>query len=133
MRKQLVQATSFRDLLQGAGVTVVRNAFLFGTFAVALDSLPYPNSLSSFWRGALSANLAWICVWPLDVCKSRRQSGLPQYRGMSAWQLFVDVIKTGAIFRGLGFGLIRSTIGNGCGMLVYTKWSAYLQQKRARD
>ena len=35
------------------------------------------------------------------------------------WQLLKDVAKSGALYRGLFPGLVRSTVANGTGMYMY--------------
>ena len=58
-------------------------------------------------------------MWPLDVAKSQLQSG--NFQGKSYFQLLGLVIRSGRLFQGIVPGLIRSTIANGCSMVVY-KW-----------
>jgi hypothetical protein len=66
----------------------------------------------------MCANLAWITVWPLDVVKTRRQSG--QYNDKSVLCILRDAIKNGDLYRGLSVGMVRSFIANGASMEVYT-------------
>ncbi len=134
VRLQLRQE-NFRlsEVYQGASVTIFRNAFLFASFAIYLDCanvfLPVLSQYA-FVKGAMCANLAWLSVWPVDVIKSRRQSGL--YVGQSSWYMLKDLIKTRALFAGLLPGLARSTIANGSGMYFMTKFVEYMKATRVQ-
>ena len=87
-----------------------------------------PGGLSPFWTGALCANAAWLTVWPMDVVKSQMQSG--NYPNQTFYQLLQKNFRTGALFRGILPGLVRSTISNGCSMVVYKK---VLKELNERD
>ena len=133
IRKQVEHSWSIKEVLNGTGITLGRNAVLFGAFVVYVDLAKQAckagyvptvlmdekqTNLSPFAKGAICANLAWLTVWPADVVKTMRQSG--NYDGnMSSLSLLKDNIKNGRAFRGLVPGLIRSTIANGSSMVVY--------------
>jgi len=121
VRRQVEKDWKFNQVYKGSSATMVRNSFLFMSFAIYMDlsSQIVEGGLSPFWKGAICANLAWMTVWPMDVVKSRIQSG--NYAGQSMLQLLVGSIKDRSMFRGLLPGLVRSTIANGCSMVVYTK------------
>jgi hypothetical protein len=112
---------SVQHLLQATSVTLVRNSLLFGAFSIYRDVIPplLPGSLSPFWVGALSSNLAWLTIWPLDVIKSQRQSG--NFSDKSSLALLRDATRSGLLWRGLLPGLARSTLANGCAMVAYKK------------
>ena len=132
VRRQVTRPWAWKELFSGMTVTMVRNAFLFTSFVVNLDVLETyaPESVrsNSFLKGSIAATAAWIYVWPLDVCKSRRQSGL--YGGIGSIALLTRVFAEGHMFRGLGMGLVRSVIANGCGLYVYTKYMESLRSVR---
>jgi hypothetical protein len=86
------------------------------------------GQMPAFLEGAIAANLAWMTVWPLDVVKSQLQSG--NYAGKSMVQLLGSVYKSGLLMRGLIPGLARSSIANGCAMVVYKKTEAVLKELR---
>lgn len=67
--------------------------------------------------GAVCASMAWATIWPFDVVKSRVQSG--NFEGRNVTQVLREVVKDGALFRGLVPGLVRSAVANGCGMVAY--------------
>ena len=57
-------------------------------------------------------------MWPIDVVKTRRQSG--KYNGKSVLWIISDALKKGDMYRGLSVGMVRSFIANGASMEVYT-------------
>ena len=118
VRRMVQSEWRLRDVYKGSGVTIFRNAFLFACFAINIDlTKHFIGNIGPFWTGALCANMAWFTIWPLDVAKSRKQSGL--YEGVSTFQLVKDIVRTGALYRGLLPGLMRSTVANGTGMFMY--------------
>lgn len=132
--RQVEQAWSVRTLFEGSGVTIGRNAGLFCSFSIYRDVIPplIPGGLGPFWLGALCANLAWLTIWPLDVIKSQRQSGL--FPNHSAFSLLAEAARRGTLFRGLIPGIARSTIANGSAMVAYKKIEelAHMQLPRWR-
>jgi solute carrier family 25 carnitine/acylcarnitine transporter 20/29 len=119
--RQVEQKWSLNTLFRGSGVTIGRNAGLFCAFSIYRDILPplVPGGLSPFWMGATCSNLAWLTIWPLDVVKSQRQSGL--YPGHSSWALLLESARGGLLLRGVVPGLARSTLANGCAMVAYKR------------
>lgn len=118
-RIQVQHAWTFREVWSGAGATVARNSVLFSAFVIYLDLSKQlmNNSLGAFLSGAICSNLAWLTIWPLDVVKSQVQSG--NFQGKSMAALLVDNFRSGLVYRGLLPGLVRSSIANGCSMVVY--------------
>lgn len=146
IRRQVEQQLSWHairsQLLDGTGITIGRNSLLFMSFMIFIDlskqscqagfvpsllMTPEQDNLSPFAKGAICANLAWLTVWPFDVIKTQRQSGL--YTGQSAATLFRNMVKSGQMFRGVVPGLIRSTISNGTSMAVYEMVHNYLSKE----
>ncbi len=120
-RRQVDNTFRWADIMKGSGATLLRNSFLFSSFAVSMDMSKQivEGGLSPFWTGAICANLAWLTIWPLDVIKSQVQSGLHESKSVKA--LLLQNIKQGVFFKGLVPGLTRSFISNGCSMVVYDK------------
>ena len=123
---------TLRSMADGAGVTLFRNTFLYSAFVIYMDLSKQAcaagwvpaalmngdgTQLTPFAKGAVCANLAWLTVWPGDVVKTQRQSGLSE--GLSAFQLLRQNLASGALFKGVVPGLARSTVANGCSMVVY--------------
>jgi hypothetical protein len=50
------------------------------------------------------------------------------YGKSSIFTLLADVTRSGALFRGVLPGLTRSTIANGCGMVVYKEIEAVMRR-----
>jgi hypothetical protein len=119
VRRQLQESWRFTEIFHGSGATIARNSFLFSSFVVYIDLSKQivPGGFTPFWQGAICANLAWFTVWPMDVVKTMVQSG--NYVGRSIPSLLVETVRTGAIYRGLLPGLMRSTCANGCAMVTY--------------
>ena len=131
VRRQVEKGWQVRQIAEGTSVTLVRNAFLYTAFVIYMDLAKQAcaggyvpsvlttedgNSLSPFAKGAICANLAWLTFWPMDVVKTQRQSG---NFGEGALSLLRRNMKSGQLFRGVIPGLMRSTIANGCSMVVY--------------
>mmetsp|Transcript_8430 Transcript_8430/g.18926 ORF Transcript_8430/g.18926 Transcript_8430/m.18926 type:complete len:194 (+) Transcript_8430:478-1059(+) len=132
VRRQLVSGWKFGDVFQGFGATLFRNSFLFSSFVIYMDILKqqlhqHDMTLSPFLKAGLCANLAWFSVWPLDVVKTRRQSG--KYEGRSLVWLLKDAMRKGDMYRGLSAGMLRSFIANGVSMEVYTAVERELKKK----
>lgn len=80
VRRQVHSEWSVSKLYEGGGVTMLRNAFLFCSFSIYRALVPSllgydvdsngKTTMNPFLEGAVCANLAWMTVWPLDVCKS---------------------------------------------------------------
>ena len=119
VRRQVEGQWKLRDVYKGSGVTLTRNAFLFAFFVINIDlSKRYiKGGLSPFWTGALCSTAAWLAIWPLDVLKSQKQSGL--YDGVSYPKLARELIRSRSMFRGVLPGLSRSLLANGCSMYIY--------------
>lgn len=127
VRRQVDSKWKLTDIYKGSGATIARNSFLFSSFVVYMDISKLIVELPPFALGSICANMAWLTIWPMDVVKSQIQSGA--HEGKSIVSLLKDVIRTGAMFRGLVPGLLRSTIANGSAMVVYKRTEAYLKTR----
>lgn len=126
VRSQVQTKWNLKEIFKGSGTTLFRNAFLFSSFVVYCDvSKQLGANLSPFWLGGICANLAWLTIWPLDVVKSRLQSG--KYEGKSMLHVLKDAQQSGHLYRGLVPGLTRSFLANGSSMVVYKRVEAELQ------
>jgi solute carrier family 25 carnitine/acylcarnitine transporter 20/29 len=124
VRRQVVSGWNIQDVFRGFGTTLFRNSFLFSSFVIYMDIFRqeieekraytvYPGI-----KAGICANIAWATIWPLDVVKTRRQSG--KYDGKSLGWLLRDAFRNGDMYRGLTMGMLRSFIANGVSMEVYT-------------
>ena len=123
VRRQVVSGWQFKELLNGFGTTLFRNSGLFAGFVIYLDIFKqqveerHSITVTPFIKAGFCANLAWLTIWPLDVVKTRRQSG--KYDGKSMLWILRDVIRSGHMYKGLSVGMLRSFIANGASMEVY--------------
>lgn len=134
VRKQVNQNWKLTEIFQGSGATIFRNCFLFSSFMIYIDLAQFffGGFTSSFVKGAVCSNLAWLTIWPLDVCKSQLQSGNEKYKGKSYLCLLKDIYRSGLLFRGLLPGLARSTFANGFSMVAYNYTEKFLNDRLDR-
>lgn len=124
VRNQVLSGWHFRDVFQGFGTTLLRNSGLFSGFVIYMDIFKQQIeqkrdlTVTPFVKAGICANLAWLTIWPLDVVKTRRQSG--KFDGKSLGWLIGDAFRSGQMYRGLSVGMLRSFIANGASMEVYT-------------
>lgn len=128
VRRQIGEPWKFIDLYKGCSATTIRNGFLFSFFATYNDLMKtyLPFQLHPFFLGGFSASLAWLSIWPLDVVKSRIQSGY--HVGKSGWTILKEAKADGSMFRGLTPGLIRSFTANSLSMAFMTWFVAELRK-----
>mgnify|MGYP003887484885 CR=1 FL=1 len=118
VRQQVQTDWRMREIFNGTGPTLLRNSFLFSSFVVYMDVFKFRGlELSPFWMGGICSNMAWLTVWPLDVVKSRIQSG--KFEGKNMLQVLNEVRRSGHLVSGLVPGLARSFLANGSSMVVY--------------
>jgi hypothetical protein len=124
VRRQVASGWNVTDVFRGFGTTLFRNSFLFSSFVIYMDIFRQEMEVRREYvvtpgiKAGICANVAWLTIWPLDVVKTRRQSG--RYDGRSLVWLLGDAFKGGDMYRGLSMGMIRSFVANFCSMEVYT-------------
>lgn len=138
-------------LSQITGTTLLRNSFLFSAFVVYMDffnqieqqvfpsgslekSVSFMSANSrAFLQGAVCSSMAWATIWPLDVLKSYRQAAFLETSTMKlpALAKYIYQKEGGVIglYKGMGPGLLRSALANGCSMIVYKKVEQWLREK----
>ena len=82
-----------------------------------------------FVKGSVCATLPWIAAWPLEVLKTEAQAGnVPPERAGSLRARLAWVIESKGgvvgLFRGIGPGLLRSSVANGAATLAYSTCQA---------
>jgi solute carrier family 25 carnitine/acylcarnitine transporter 20/29 len=82
-----------------------------------------------FVKGSVCATIPWIAAWPLEVLKTEAQAGnVPSERAGSLRSRLAWVVETkgGAVglFRGIGPGLLRSSVANGAATLAFSTCQA---------
>ena len=122
---------SFRDIYKGSGATIARNSFLFSSFVVYMDISKLIVDLPPFALGSINASLAWLTIWPMDVVKSKIQSGA--HEGKSIAALAKEVLASGAMTRGIVPGIMRSAVANGCAMVVMKKVEVLLAMRKQKQ
>jgi hypothetical protein len=131
VRRQVVSGWRAGDVFRGFGTTLFRNSFLFSSFVIYMDIFKMQvmekrgYDVAAGVQAGICANMAWLTIWPLDVVKTRRQSG--KYDGRSLGWLLGDAFRKGDMFRGLSMGMLRSFVANGISMEVYNWVEAELR------
>jgi hypothetical protein len=129
--------------MTGIGITTARNTAVIGTFwAVLVASQPLRDSVSphpavnSFLAGGGCSVVAWALVFPLDVIKSRVQSG-GAYRlegtgvgtkvrysqeTLSTFRCASEIMREQGpkgFYAGFQAGIARTVVANGVAMVIY--------------
>ncbi|KAK3285908.1 hypothetical protein CYMTET_6506 [Cymbomonas tetramitiformis] len=133
VRKQTGQTFRWNELFKGSATTFLRTWGLMGSFFVMLDySARYiPEVINAplagpFFKGGVIATAAWWLCWPFETIKSQVQAA-QSVKGQAdvGWmKLARDIIHEKGIvglYRGIAPGTYRSLLGNGVGMLIFTK------------
>ncbi len=118
---------SAAELVRGFGLTWARLYVALGSFFVLCDSadrhapaLFATPLIGPFLKGGVAATAGWWLAWPLEVAKSRVQSGL---YGGGALAALRGAVAAGngwrGLYRGLGPGSARSLVGNGAALAAY--------------
>jgi solute carrier family 25 carnitine/acylcarnitine transporter 20/29 len=124
VRRQVASGWLAGDVFRGFGTTLLRNSFLFSSFVIYMDVFRQQvegeggYDVTPGIKAGVCGNLAWLTIWPLDVVKTRRQSG--KYDGRSLGWLLGDAFRKGDMYRGLSMGMLRSFVANFFSMEVYT-------------
>ncbi|KAL3806913.1 hypothetical protein ACHAXA_008923 [Cyclostephanos tholiformis] len=124
VRRQVASGWRVDDVFRGFGTTLFRNSFLFSSFVIYMDIFRQEMEAKRGYdvtpgiKAGICGNVAWLTVWPLDVVKTRRQSG--RYDGRSLIWLLRDAFGRGDMYRGLSMGMLRSFVANFFSMEVYT-------------
>jgi len=113
----------------GLKITLIRNVNLFGSFVIFMDLSRQltGGQLGPFLTGGICASAAWFTIWPLDVVRTRVQSGVFHKDQSLAWQLAQVLKSPREMTRGMGPGLIRSFYANGCAMFMYRQTETLLR------
>jgi len=121
----------FNGFYRGMGVTLLRETPSFGLYFAVYDTIknrvvsflhkederhPIPSHAhawaASALAGGLSGALTWMIIYPLDVIKSRIQTGpLERELRRGMWTVGRDIVEEKGwrgLFRGLGITLVRA-------------------------
>lgn len=134
VRRQVQKQMKFTELLQGSKQTLLRNSFLFASFAIYMDLSDMIFPLSPFMKGGICSCMAWLTVWPLDVVKSRVQAGITDGGAKeSILETLKALHRSKALYSGLAPGLTRSFFANGLSMMAYKHVETLLREKWKKD
>lgn len=124
-RQQLSRSWKAAEVFRGLGSTCIRNAAVIGTFwVIFVASLEIratlPPMAADFFAGGVCSVGAWALIFPLDTVKSQIQ-GNSGTTSKFAEQLLVSYRNVGicGLYSGMGAGLTRVFLANGCGMIAY--------------
>jgi hypothetical protein len=85
-----------------------------------------------FLSGGIASIICWTMIWPIEYVRCQIQAGYLKERKMNVTQRFRFIINERGgylgLYRGLGPGLFRSFVANGCAMVVMQ----YAQKKVTR-
>jgi len=138
-RGAVASARSLASRLYGNGslqLTALRLWIALGGFFVLVDHVDrhHPELtqlpvVGPFFKGSVCATIPWIVAWPLEVLKTEAQAGnVPPERGVSLRSRLAWVVETKGgvigLFRGIGPGLLRSSVANGAATLAYSTCQA---------
>lgn len=134
--RHIFQAGGFRALFRGQGVTIARDcpafAIYFGTYeAMTRGEL---SVTKVFISGGVAGTLSWVCLYPIDVVKSRLQGDVVgRYTG--AWDCFLQSVRTDGwkcMSRGISAVALRAFISNGA-CFTAVAWTERVWQRMASD
>jgi solute carrier family 25 (mitochondrial carnitine/acylcarnitine transporter), member 20/29 len=135
-----------KNLYNGFGMCWARTVGLMTSFFMMVDSLERhaPQLISipvigPFIKGGGCATMGWLIVWPFENLKNQIQAGagsdLPP--GTSTMQRVRHILKNRGgffgLYRGVGPGLLRSLMANGCSMIVFAQCQQAMRALAAKD
>ena len=131
-RLQVSQKWAVDQLYTGLGITMARNAAVISLFwAFVESSKPWCERVApgrytrAFVSGGICSAAAWCVVFPLDVIKSRLQSGR-FHDSMRSHSILAVARTVGAtrgwrgFYAGLSAGLARTVVANGVAFTCYS-------------
>lgn len=108
---QPVALRGHSSIYGGLSYTIARetvgNAFYFSAYHYAHNTLGF----NAFIAGGFAGLNSWFWSYPLDVIKTRKQVDLTR--------TFMQVVRMGGLWNGLGVALLRGFIVNGASFWVY--------------
>lgn len=117
---------SLRELFRGFSLTWSRLFIALSSFFMLCDSADRhaPSLFATpvvgpFLKGGVAATAGWWLAWPLEVAKSRVQSGLHDGGARAALAAAVKEHGWRGLYRGIGPGTVRSLVGNGAALSSY--------------
>ena len=116
INKQLGNSSN-TNLFRGTTITSVRESFGTGIYFSSYNYLKNMNlikgDLNILLAGGNAGLLSWLLTYPIDVIKTRIQTGQEKY--------IKNAFNKGKLYNGLGICLVRSFLVNSIGFYVYEK------------
>ena len=101
-------------IYKGFNATLARecigNSIYFGVYNDMTKNKEKTN-INILVSGGIAGSLSWFITYPIDVIKTRVQTGLT----------YKEALKNKQFIKGLGYCLLRSFLGNAIGFYVYEK------------
>lgn len=110
--KQLSHGNHYNKVSKGLKVTMLRDSIGYGIYFSMYNSLinDEKEPLWIFISGGLSGMVSWLIIYPIDLVKTRIQSGIDN---SSIYNQLTDIIKKGKIYNGLKYALLRAFVLHG--------------------
>ena len=107
----------YSKIYKGIHVTCLRESIstgiYFSTYNFFKQSEYIKGDTNILFAGGIAGIFSWLFTYPIDVIKTRIQSGECRH--------FYDSYKCGNLFKGLQICLLRSFIVNSIGFFIYEK------------
>ena len=144
VRWQVDQNMHQRAVFTGLTVTMARNMSMIGIFWGLWEASKKDRericgsskTANSFLGGAGCSAVAWMCVFPIDVIKSRCQSIAVGSTHVSWLEVGSQVVRQQGVrglYAGLPAGILRTLIANGGAMVVYDSVLRWLEATPPRN
>lgn len=84
----------------------IYTSLYFGTFHKLKE-----YDINTYLRGGITGTISWLCIYPIDVVKTRIQS--------KKYTCYYNAINTGNLWKGISFCLVRSFVVNSISLPIY--------------
>jgi solute carrier family 25 carnitine/acylcarnitine transporter 20/29 len=113
----VIKDITYSHIFKGFRATCIRESIstgiYFTTYNFCKELECIPGNTNILFSGGIAGMFSWLFTYPIDVIKTRIQSGETN-------TMYQSYIK-GSLFRGLPICLVRSCIVNSIGFLIYEK------------
>lgn len=115
--KMTLRDIKYNTLFKGFQATLMRESLstgiYFSSYHYCKDAEYFSGSTNVLFSGGIAGMMSWLFTYPIDVVKTRIQSG----EGVT----FSQAYNQGMLYRGLGICLARSFVVNSLGFFIYEK------------
>ena len=112
-----IKSIKYSNIYKGMYITCLRESLstgvYFSTYHFFRKSEYIKGNTNILFAGGISGIFSWLFTYPIDVIKTRIQSG--------ECRNFYESYKCGNLFKGLQICLLRSFIVNSIGFFIYEK------------